>query len=83
MSGTWDVLLTNFHPTPSPVFPPRHVVGRPTCASGLIKLEGDVTQLKLQRAQQDAAVKARERDVERLNKALEALKLELHEAGVK
>ena len=49
----------------------------------MLKLESDLTQLKLQRAHQDAAIKARERDVERLSKTVEGLKAELHEANAK
>ena len=55
----------------------------PRTHTGVLKLESDLTQLKLQRAHQDAAIKARERDVERLSKAVEGLKAELHEANAK
>ena len=46
-------------------------------------MEGELLQLRQQRVQLDASLKARDREAERLGKSVEALKLELHEANAK
>ena len=68
--------LSHLQPNPPPLTPYYS-------PPGAQKLEGELLQLRQQKVQLDASVKARDREAERLAKSMEALKLELHEANAK